>query len=422
MGKEARDENKLESQRELDSQQEDETEPEEEPEHPGWLSLAEILKNPHPVFENGVFLIGYHFSSNIYALAGDYLTVVDSGNDYTSFIQFFKLGFNPADIKKIVLTHGHRDHAMGTFELLRYPSVMENKDLEVIIHESGPHELKKMIGELGHPLLEVKGGETLELSGIDWEVIRTPGHTIDGICLYHAPTKTAITGDTVLPHAMADVDKNAGGNLEHYLYGLRSLMKRDIEIILPGHGVPMALDGGKAVEQTYEGVMLKVLGLDEAETKPSWLGGAGKLAEKGLLQEAVYCCDKELAGNPENPMALQLKAYSLTDMGRCEEALKLLDKILLQQVDNVHALLGKGRALLGLGRHDECLKYFDDVLGINPDIKEAHIYKGMALHLAGRYDEAMDIESFRTEFAEGFKAQLATEEQPASKGEPEQSS
>jgi glyoxylase-like metal-dependent hydrolase (beta-lactamase superfamily II) len=149
----ARDEDKLESQLELDSQQEDESEPEEEPEHPGWLSLAEILKNPHPVFENGVFLIGYHFSSNIYVLAGDYLTVVDSGNDYTSFIQLFKLGFNPADIKKIVLTHGHRDHAMGTFELLRYPSVMENKDLEVIIHETGPHELKKMIGELARPAI-----------------------------------------------------------------------------------------------------------------------------------------------------------------------------------------------------------------------------------------------------------------------------
>jgi tetratricopeptide (TPR) repeat protein len=120
---------------------------------------------------------------------------------------------------------------------------------------------------------------------------------------------------------------------------------------------------------------LKVLELEEAETKPSWLAGAAKLAEKGLLQEAVYCCDKELAGNPENLMALQLKAYSLTDMGRCEEAIKLLDKILLQQADNVHVLLGKGRALLGLGRHDECLKYFDDALGINPDIKEAHIYK-----------------------------------------------
>ena len=413
MSKEFNDDDKLKSHQELDLQQENESEPEEEPEHPGWLSLAEILKNPHPVFEKGVFLIGYHFSSNVYVLGGDYLTIVDPGNDYTSFFQFFNLGYKPEEIKKIVLTHGHRDHAMGTFELLRYPSIMENKDLEVIIHEAGPYEFKKMIREVEHPLIEVKGGETLELSGFHWEVIRTPGHTIDGICLYHAPTKTAITGDTVLPHAMADVDKNAGGDLEHYLYGLRSLLERDIEIILPGHGVPMAIDGGKAVEQTYEGVMLKVLGLEDAETKPSWLGGAAKLAEKGLLQEVVYCCDKELAGNPESSMALQLKAYTLTDMGRCEEAIKLLDTILVQQAENVHALLGKGRALLGMGRHDECLKYFDDVLRINPDIKEAHIYKGMALHLAGRYDEAMDIEIFRTEFAGGVKNQLAKKEQPS---------
>jgi tetratricopeptide (TPR) repeat protein len=168
--------------------------------------------------------------------------------------------------------------------------------------------------------------------------------------------------------------------------------------------------------------MLKVLGLEEVETKPSWLGGAAKLAEKGLLQEAVYCCDKELTGNPENAMALQLKAYSLTDMGRCEEAIKILDKILLQHTDNVHALLGKGRALQGLGRHEECLKYFDDVLKINPDIKEAHIYKGMALHLSGRYDEAMDIDIFRTEFSEGFKQQLVHKEQLAKNDQPEQSS
>jgi hypothetical protein len=46
----------------------------------------------------------------------------------------------------------------------------------------------------------------------------------------------------------------------------------------------------------------------------------------------------------------------------------------------------------------------------------------MALHLAGRYDEAMDIEIFRTEFAEGFKGQFAQKEQQASKGEPEQNS
>ena len=77
MSKEAREDDRPKSQQELDSQQEDESKLDEEPEHPGWLSLAEILKNPHPVFENGVFLIGYHFSSNTYVLAGDYLTIVD---------------------------------------------------------------------------------------------------------------------------------------------------------------------------------------------------------------------------------------------------------------------------------------------------------------------------------------------------------
>jgi tetratricopeptide (TPR) repeat protein len=272
-----------------------------------------------------------------------------------------------------------------------------------------------MIGEVEHPLLEVKGGETLELSGFEWEVIRTPGHTIDGICLYHAPTKTAITGDTVLPHAMADVDKNAGGNLEHYLYGLKSLMKRDIEIILPGHGVPMAVDGGRAVEQTYEGVMLKILGL-EPGIQISWMEGATKLAEKGLLEEAVYSCDKELSLKPEDSKVLQLKAFCLNDMGRCEEAVEIHDKILARQKDNLDALLGKGHALLGLGRYDESMKYFDKVLKRNPDLKEAHIYKGMALYLSGRYDEAMDIEIFRTEFMGKFKDQLSEMEQQPKQG------
>ncbi len=202
----------------------DEELPEEEPDHPGWLSIAEILKISGPVFENSKFLIGYHNSSNVYVLAGDYLTIVDPGNDYTIFGELEKLGYNVLDIKKIVLTHGHRDHCMGVFEFLRLPPIWEKKGIEIINHAAGPLELKKWITEAGFSVTELKGGETLELSGFEWEVIHTPGHTIDGICLYHEPTKTAITGDTVLPNTMADADKTAGGRLDHYLYGLNQLM------------------------------------------------------------------------------------------------------------------------------------------------------------------------------------------------------
>ena len=376
-----------------------------EPDHPGWLSIAEILKISDPVFAKSMFLIGYQESSNVYVLAGDYLTIVDPGNDYTIFAELQRLGFNPLDIKKVVVTHGHRDHCMGVFELLRYPPIYESKEIEIINHEAGPLEFKKILEEQGFSLTEVKGGETLELSGFEWEVIHTPGHTIDSICLYNEPTKTAITGDTVLPHAMADADKTAGGRLDHYLYGLKQLLKKDLENILPGHGVPVANAGRLAVEQTYEGVMMKVVEV-EPGSQTTWMDGAMLLAEKGLLEEVVYCCDKELALRPEKLSTLQLKAFSLNDMGRCQEAIEILDQILAEQGENVHALTAKGHALLGLQKFTESLPYFDQALAIDPEIKEAQVFKGMALYFMGKYDEAMDIEPFKTEFMDRFKNEI----------------
>ncbi len=411
MTKDKKEDEKFEFPEEFDPIEEGVVLPAElEPDHPGWLSIAEVMKIADPVFEKSMFLIGYRESSNVYVLAGDYLTIVDPGNDYTVFTELEKLGFNPLDIKKVVVTHGHRDHCMGVFELLRFPPIYENKDIEIINHEGGPQEFKRILEEQGFTLTQVKGGETLELSGFEWEVIHTPGHTIDGICLYHGPTKTVITGDTVLPHAIGDADKTAGGRLDHYLYGLKQLLKKDIENVLPGHGVPVAATGRRTVEETYEGVMMKVMEV-EPDSKTTWMEGATLLAEKGLLEEVVYCCDKELALRPENLSASQLKAFALNDMGRCEEAIEILDQILAKQADDVHALTAKGHALLGLQKWDESIKYFDDALAINPEIQEAQVFKGMALYFMGKYDEAMEIEPFKAEFMERFKDQVDKRQQ-----------
>jgi glyoxylase-like metal-dependent hydrolase (beta-lactamase superfamily II) len=290
----------------------------DEPDHPGWLSIGQVMKISDPVFENSKFLIGYHHSSNVYVLAGDYLTIVDPGNDYTIFSDLETMGFNILDIKKVVLTHGHRDHCMGVFELLRFPPIWESKEIEIINHEAGPQEFRKMLTEQGFNLTQVKGGETLELSGFEWEVIHTPGHTIDSICLYHGPTKTAITGDTVLPDSIADADKTGGGRLDHYLYGLKQLLKKDIENILPGHGVPVAATGKSTVEVTYEGVMMKVIEI-EPDSKTTWMEGATLLAEKGLLEEVIFCCDKELALMRQRAGPQTRKTVSLAVKGFCTE-------------------------------------------------------------------------------------------------------
>jgi len=394
-----------------------------ETKHPGWLPLSDFLNTSDPFFEKVLFLPGYEFSSNIYIVEGKYLSIVDPGNDYTSFIDLFRRGCKPADVKKIVVTHGHRDHAMGVFDLLRsYPTVMENGGFELILHEASPYELKDMVRKSGCRVMEVRGGETLEISGFDCEVIYAPGHTIDGICLYHPLSRTAFTGDMVLPHAMSEPDENAGGKLDHYLFGLRALLKKDIENVLPGHGFPVISSGRKVIEETYESLMMKVIGV-KAGGKIPWVEGATALAQRGFLEEAVFCCERELVRNPETPRALQLKAFSLNDLGRFQEALESLDKLeklRLQEKGDFFALLGKGYALMGLGRYRESIRFFDGALKVKPGVKDALIYKGIALYLDGNYDEAMEIEHFRTEFVGRFKEELLKKKRPASSSDAEE--
>jgi glyoxylase-like metal-dependent hydrolase (beta-lactamase superfamily II) len=405
MANRAEDEDRHKMDREPKPLVEDEALPAEEPPHPGWLSIGEILQVSHPVFEKGRFLIGYHHSSNVYLLAGNYLTLVDPGNDYTVFGDLEKLGYDILDIRKIVLTHGHRDHCMGVFEMLRFPPVMANKNVEIIMHEAGPQEFREIVTEAGFPPVQIQGGETLELSGFDWEVIHTPGHTIDGICLFHEPTGTVISGDTVLPDSMAEPDRNAGGRLDHYLHGLKQLMKKNIVHLLPGHGVPVAVTGRRAVENTYEAVMMKIIEVN-AEEKTTWMEGARLLAQKGLLEEVVYCCDRELGLRPDNLHAMQFKALVLNDMGRCEEAIEILDTVLARRPESPYALTARGQALLGLSRFSESIPFFDRALAQNPEIREARVFKGMALYFLGKYEEAMQIDAFKSEFSARFKNEV----------------
>ncbi len=384
--------------------------------HPGWRPLSATFPAPDPFFESLLFLPGYEFSSNIYAIAGADLSIVDAGNDYTAFLDLSRLGHDPAKIRKIVLTHGHRDHAMGVFELLRsYPASRENGGVELILHESGPPELKEVANRMGARVTGVRGGETLSIGGRDWEVIYTPGHTVDGICLYHSPSGTVFSGDMVLPHAMAEPDENAGGRLDHYLFGVRALLGKNVENVLPGHGSPVVSTGRKVIEETYECLMMKVIGA-EAEAKIRWLEGATALAQKGCLEEAVYCCAKELLLDPECARALQLKVVCLNDLGRFHEALESLGR--LEGLGSTEAgvpftSVGKGYALMGLGRYEESVPHFDEALKASPGRKDALIYKGMALYLAGNCDAAMEIEPFRKEFVGRFQEQLRRKDKGA---------
>lgn len=252
---------------------------------------------------------------------------------------------------------------------------------------------------LGCRLTEVRGGEILDLSGFEFEIIHTPGHTLDGLCLYHAPSRTLFSGDTVLPHAMAEPDTEGGGRMDHYLYALRTLRKKEIEYVMPGHGGIVDRIGKKVVDETYEGLIKKVVGLETP-----WLEGAMTLAQQGLLEEGLFYCDQDLAAEPEKLRALETRAFLLNDLGRQEEAVAGFDKVLAQQRDHFYALMGKGTALTGLGKYGESLTCFDQALHLKPGDKEALVSKGLALFLSGKTDDALDIEEFRQEYRKELRS------------------
>lgn len=372
------------------------------PQEPTWQSVAEVTGLANPLFDATLFAIGYDFSSNVYIIQGEYLSIIDPGNDYLIYMDLFRQGVRLDQIKKVAITHGHPDHCMGIVEVFRgYPGLSRGLEVEVILHEAGPAEYKEILQAGGIKYTEVKGGETINLSGFDFQVIHTPGHTLDGVCYYHAPSKTVFTGDTVLPDSMAEMDQGAGGRMDHYLYGLRQLMKLDIQHVMPGHGGIAPLVGRRVVMDTFEGLIRKVVGDDTP-----WMAAAVTLANQGLLEEALFCCHKRLAQNPDDQKALETKSFLLNDMGRPAEAVAAFDEVLQRQPDHFYARFGKATALMAMDKYDQALPIFEELSALQPGNKELQVNKGLALYLSGRQDEALEIPAFQEAFAEKIKEEL----------------
>lgn len=381
--------------------------PEKQPElvegepEPTWQTVAEVTGLHNPLFDKLLFAIGYEFTSNVYILQGDYLSIIDPGNDYLIYMELFRQGVRPTDIKKVALTHGHQDHCMGVVELFRgYPGYAKDLDVEVIMHEAGPEEFKEVLRDGGIRITEIRGGETINLSGFNLQAIHTPGHTIDGLCFYHPETGTLFTGDTVLPEAIADIDQGARGRFDHYLYSLRTLRRLEVAHVMPGHGGIAPLVGRRVINDTYEGLIRKIINEDTP-----WQAGASVLAQQGLLEEALFCTQKALAEKPDKLPALEIQAFVLNDLGRYEEAIAAFDRLLAAKPDHFYGRFGKATALMGAGRYDEAVQLFDYLLQLRPHDKELLINKGLALYLGGRQEEALDIPAF----SEAFMAQLKEE-------------
>lgn len=179
------------------------------------------------------------------------------------------LGVNWTDIKHVLLTHIHPDHAglcPKVLELTRAGLMMHRTEAELlasfnfdaqrapweddVLVDAGvpPNMIQRIDAALAdtrknfHPLQPdraLEGGETLPTAIGPLTVIWTRGHSPGHICLYNPDHKLLFAGDQILEH----ITPNIGWQPDHdalgeYLASLNRLKDLDIDLILPSHGAP----------------------------------------------------------------------------------------------------------------------------------------------------------------------------------------
>jgi glyoxylase-like metal-dependent hydrolase (beta-lactamase superfamily II) len=80
---------------------------------------------------------------------------------------------------------------------------------------------------------KLEGGESLDIGGMQWEVIHIPGHSTGGIALYHSSLKILIPGDVVYAeYAIGRFDLHGRcGSVKKSLYRLADL---EVDMLLLG--------------------------------------------------------------------------------------------------------------------------------------------------------------------------------------------
>ena len=184
------------------------------------------------------------YTSNVYLLTGswnrmdDLNTLIDVGRDPAILerIEKASTGVGKRRVEQVVLTHCHYDHT----SLL--PIIKKTYNPKVLAYSSN-------LANIDTCLI---GGEMIRIADRDFEVIHTPGHSNDSICLFCEEEKVLFAGDTPL------VIMSRNNSYEpKFIKALEYINSKKIETIYFGHGEPLQLNCKKVLSKSLENARRK---------------------------------------------------------------------------------------------------------------------------------------------------------------------
>ena len=184
------------------------------------------------------------YTCNVYLILGtwnaigDMNTLVDVGRDpsIVEKIREASTGVGKKKVEQVVLTHSHYDHS-GMLSVI-------HKAFNPTVYAFSPS--LKGIGRLLHD------GDELTLGDRVFEVIHTPGHSHDSICLYCEAEGILFAGDSSV------VIQSGDGTYEGvFVEALKKISRRDIRSIYFGHGNPLLEKFNTMIRNSLKNLMLR---------------------------------------------------------------------------------------------------------------------------------------------------------------------
>ncbi len=141
------------------------------------------------------------------------------------------------NIKGILLTHGHYDHAYGVTELKEKYNcdVYSGKEETLVTNDPSVSFTERFDGRKFIADVLLKDGDIIECGSIKLQVISTPGHTPGGVCFLDEKTGIMFTGDTLFKgtHGRTDFPFGDYEALKASLFRLFELPEH--VQVFPGH-------------------------------------------------------------------------------------------------------------------------------------------------------------------------------------------
>ncbi len=147
-------------------------------------------------------------------------------------------------VEKILLTHGHIDHAGGAAELkekLGVPIEGPHKDDKWLLDLLPQRGLE--FGVAGARVVEpdrwLDDGDEVEAAGFKFSIIHAPGHSPGSVVFYNAENKFALMGDVLFRNSVGRTDLPKGDHASLINAIMTKILPLGDDVnFLPGHGQP----------------------------------------------------------------------------------------------------------------------------------------------------------------------------------------